>query len=256
HQQIAGLIEAEYRWQPNTTLTAFYQNAYTDYVDGRQANTVAVGSNTEGIRIRSRLNRDLKVKGEYCRYDTNNRPLSYTVANNFAPTLIYSTLQRLDLSATYAPASLWGITGEFERRTWDNDAQMLGNSLKTLTFTGWWQALKGALAMTATFMRQEFHLPLNDVATQSNYDTRTTSWVLGANYCLNDLTSLYANYADADTYGASSNFVRHWTLGASRTIDRDDYILAELNFGNYTDDFTSDLNYDADLYRLEWQHKF
>ena len=34
------------------------------------------------------------------------------------------------------------------------------------------------------------------------------------------------------------------------------YLLAEVNLGDYIERLSSDLNYDADLYRLEWQHKF
>lgn len=255
-RQLAGRVEAEYRWRPGTTVTAFYQNADTAYVDGRQANEVSVGSNSAGVAVRSRLSRAMKVTGKFSRYDTNDRPLSYNVDNSFAPSLIYSTIKRLDLSATYAPAGLWGVTGEFQRHTWDNDAQDIGNSVKTLALTGWWQACRGALSMTASFMRQEFHLPLFDVGTQLGYDTRTTSWVLGANYALNQVTGLYATYADADTSGAASDFSRRLTLGATRNVGRDDHLLVEANLGNYDDDFASDLNYDADLYRLEWQHKF
>lgn len=255
-QQVTGRVDAEYRLRPGTTLSAFYQNANTNYTDGLQLNAVSVGSNTEQLALRSRLSRALKVTGKYTRYDTDHRPLAYNVDNSFAPSLIYSTLKRLDLGATYAPAGLWGLTGQFSRHDWDNDAQVISNSLKTLAFTGWWQTLRGALSMTASFLRQDFNLPLIDLASQQGYQSRTRTWVLGSTYALSEATSLYANYSDVNTNGATANEFRRLTLGATRDLGRDDHLLAEVNFGDHWDDLVSSQSCDADLYRMEWQHKF
>ncbi|MEI6499453.1 MAG: hypothetical protein WCP21_00340 [Armatimonadota bacterium] len=255
-QQLTGRVDAEYRLLPGTTLSAYYQNASTNYLDGLQANGLTVGSNTEQLALRSRLTRALKVTGKYTRYDTDHRPLAYNVDNSFAPSLVYSTLKRLDVSASYAPVGLWGLTGQFTKHDWENDAQLINNSLQTTAVTGWWQTLGGRLSTTASYLRQDFTLPLLDLATQQGYESRTISWVLGSTYALSSATSLYANYSDVNTNGATANEFRRVTLGATRDIGRDDHLLGEVNLGNCWDDLVASQNYGADLYRMEWQHKF
>ena len=255
-RQSSGRLEAEYRLRPGTVLTGYWQSADTGYVDGRQANIVDVGSNTLGLSLRSRLSRSLKFSGKFSRYDTNHRPLAYSIDGSFANSVVYSTIERLDLSTTYAPQGSWGVTGGFQRYSWDNDAQDTGNWMRALSLTGWWQALRGDLNLTASLFRQDVCLPFEDRVTRAPYTTRAISVVLGATYALSELNSVYANYADATASGATADEYRRLTLGASHETRRGDRLLAEVTLGNFTDDSTAALDYDADLYRLEWRHSF
>lgn len=253
--QTSGRIEAEYVLRPGTTVTGYWANANTDYVDGRQASVVDVASNVLGVGVKSRLSRALKVSGKFSRHDISDRPLYYHVDNSFGNSLVYSALKRLDLSATYAPAGPWGLTSLWQRRVWENDAQSIYNTLQTFGLTGWWQDRTGKLTLTGSFLRQDFDLPLRDITTLQGYDSRVSSVVFDATYALSDRTSLYASYADAWTTGAVSNEYERLSLGVSRD-EKWGRVSAEVNLGSFDDDFSGDLNYDADLYRLEYQRQF
>ena len=254
-QQTSGTLGAEYRPWPGTTVTASWQNSLTDYVDDIQANVLGVGSNAVRLGIRSRVGRSLKLTGRYSRYDTDHRPLYYHTDLTLGDSLIYSTLTRLDLSATYAPPGPWGVSGQWQRHTWENDAQAIDNAIETSLLTGWWQTDSSKLSLTASLMHQLYHLPLVDIATGLGFASRADSAVLGATYALSDNNSVYATYSRALANGATAD--RYWRLGLgfNHEVSSRDRLRLEVNLGDFVDDNDPTLGVGADLYRLEWRRK-
>jgi hypothetical protein len=255
-QQTTARLEADYRLRPGTTLRGFYQNGVTDYVDGLQLNTVAVGSNAYGLSLYSRLSHALKFTGKFVRTDFNNRPLYYMVDTSFGDSLIYSTLKRLDLQMTYTPPKPWGLTAGWQRRSWDNDAQNISNSVNTTSVTGWWQSPGGKLSLNTSVMWQSFDLPLIDIVTLTGYTSKVMSTVVGASYLLNPRDTVYASFTEAVARGATADDCRRFTFGLNHQVGRTDRLTAEFNVGSFWDDNDPTLDYNTDLYRIAWQHQF
>jgi len=67
----------------------------------------------------------------------------------FGNSVVYSTLERADLALTYAhPRKPLGMTAEFQRRYWRNDAQGVENRLNSGSWTGWWTSPNGKTTAT------------------------------------------------------------------------------------------------------------
>jgi predicted porin len=254
-RETSGSLEAEYRVQPGTVVTASWRTALTDYVDGLQLNTIGVPSNTVQVRVRSRISPSFKVNSRYSHYSTQNRPLYYHVDQTLGDSLVYSKMTRWDTSATYTPPGPWGLSAQWQQHTWENDAQLISNSIETAMLTGWWQNASGKLSLTASLMRQIYRLPLVDITTLMGYTSRADSAVLGANYTLSDRNTVYATYARALANGATSSEYWRVLLGFSHTAGPQDQLRAEVNFGGYYDDYDPTMDYDADLWRVSYRHQ-
>jgi hypothetical protein len=255
HRQTSGSLQAEYRPWSHTTFTALYRNALTDYVDGIQANEVGVESNTYQLGVRSRPIRDWKFTGRYSRHDNSNVPFYYHTDLTLGNSLIYSTLTRWELGATYAPPGPWGASLQYHRRSWENEAQSIDNAMSQVMLTGWWQNDRGNLSLTGSLIRQDFQLPLVDIVTTMGYASDATSAVLGATYLLSPTQSVYGNYTFSRIRGATSNEYSNLMLGYSQEFSPKDRVTAEVNIGDFWDDNDPTNDYSADLWRLSYRRK-
>jgi len=253
--QTSGSVEAEWVPSPGTAITAEWQNAITGYVDGMHLNTVDVETDVVRLGVRSRVGRTVKLRGRYSRFDNRNRPLYYHVDGSLGDTLIYSTRIRTELGVTYTPRSPWGLSAQWQRNTWDNNAQDINSALETAILTGWWQGAGGKLSVTASLMRQVYDLPQRSLTTLTGYESWTESGVLSATYAFSDKRSAYATYARALAHSATSNEQWRLLLGYSQQAGPHDRLLVEINTGEFVDDDAPALGVGADLYRCEWRHE-
>lgn len=255
-RETSGFLEAEYRLYPGTVLTASWRSALTDYVDGLQLNTIGVPSNTVQVRFRSRVAPSVKLDSRYSRYDTTHRPLYYHVDETLGDSLVYSAITRWDTSATYAPPGPWGMSVQWQQHTWENDAQLVANSVQTAMLTSWWQNPGGNLSLTASLMRQIYLLPAVDITTLRGFASRTDSAVLGANYVVSDRDTVYATYARAVADGATANDYWRVLLGFSHNTGSQDQLRLETNFGAFHDSYDPTIDYEADLWHVAYRHQF
>jgi len=91
----------------------------------------------------------------------------------------------------------------------------------------------------ASYLLNNFEFPMVDVATRAGYASRASSWVLGANYQLNDISAVYASCTTARARGSSPDDYRRGTVGYTRDLDADDRLLAEVSFGTSTMTWTA-----------------
>lgn len=253
-RQTSGTLEAEYRPRPGTTVVATWRTALTDYVDGLQLNTLGVPSDLLQIRVRSRVLTNVKFDGRYARYDVRDRPLYYHVDQTLGNSLIYSDLTRWDLSATYTPTSRFGLTGQWQRRSWENDAQGVDSFVETTALTGWWNP-GDKVALTASLVHQGFSLPVQDITTLSGYASRANSGVLSATYSMSEASTLYATYARALASGATDSENWRLLLGCTHSATPHDRLLMEVSLGDFGQDANPELGIRADLARFEWRHE-
>jgi len=249
--------EVNYQVHPSTRLTGYWQTGTVDYVDGRHLNVIEVGSNTLGLDVKSRLGREFSFRGRFRQRDVDHRPLPYTIGGSLANTLIYSTTTHLDVSGSYAPLKMpLGLMGQWQQDSWNNNVQGLRNSVNTALATAWWQGPIPRLSLTASYLEQNFRLPLLDVVTLKPYASRAASIVWGANYQAGRRTAVYATVVDAVASGASGTDTESLSLGMNYEASAQDRVLLDLTFGSFGDRGDRALNYDADLYHVEWQREF
>lgn len=253
--QLQGRLEVEFRPDARTRLSGFWSGTTTDYVDGRHLNVVETTQNAFGVRGTTRIGRYLKFAAGFRNLDNFDRPLSYTSGGALANTLLWSDVERYDASATYTPSPVWGASASFQRRLWRNDAQGTSNSMDAWALTGWWQALDN-LTLNAAWLKQDFSSPFVDLLTLQRFASDATSLVLGGNLALSPEDSLYASITHVDTSDFVDNLYDRFTIGATHVVGPQDRVLAEANFHEFTDDNVSLLDYEANLYRFEWEHQF
>lgn len=128
--------------------------------------------------------------------------------------------------------------------------------MNSIGMTGWCQALKGKLTLTASGLFQDFDLPIFVPLPGAGFTSKDMAWVLGANYVASPRDTLYASYTDATVSGGTSNEYRRLTLGASRVITPRDRVEAEVNFGDFWDNLDSTLDFSSDLWRVTYRRDF
>ncbi len=250
-------FEARFTPRPRTSLVGFWETGQVDYVDGTQTSTVDVPTNTFGFDLHTRPSPALSLRARYQDTTNTNRPLYHTVEGPLANTLIFGTKTRLDFSASWTPRGKpFGLTADWLRDAWTNDAQSIDNQIKTKALTAWWQRPSSRLSLNGSWMRQNFDLPLVDIVTSLPYTTEAQVWTLGANYQYSPRTSLTATYVQAKSIGAITADYARTLLGLSHHAGRHDNFSAEVTLGNFQDATDSSLAYDADLYRFNWQREF
>jgi hypothetical protein len=255
-RQTLGRLEAEYRVAPALTVTSFLQGGETDYLDGLQLFEVGVGTRSFGIGFRARPVPALKVRGQYNRSDNHNRPLSYNSDSTLATTLIYSTLERTSLSASWSPHGPWGLSADWQHRNWRNDAQPISNSMDSLGLTGWWSTLGGDLSLTASCLLQDFDLPIAGPIPAEGFTSKAAALVLAATYVATPRDTLSASYTGTRIRGATSNEYQLVTLGATHVVTPRDRVEVEVNFGDLWDNRDPMLDFSADLWRVAYRHDF
>lgn len=253
--QLQGRVDLEYRPGRRSRINGFWVGTSTDYVDGRHLAVVDTTSNLFGLRGSTRVGRYLKVTAGYRRQDNFDRPLSYNSDGTLANTLLWSDLDRWDATASYSPSAYWGLSADFQRRRWVNDAQTTGNTMNMLAITGWWQVVNN-LMVTGSWLKQDFGAPFIDLATLRPFASDNTALVLAGNLTLSSHDVLYASYTHTDTSEFTDNLYDRFTIGATHDVSDRDRVLAEINFHEFTDNRVPVLDYDANLYRVEWEHKF
>lgn len=247
-------LEADYRLRHGTQLRGYWTTADTDYVDGLQANTVSVASNTLGAEIKSRLSPELKWRGRFDRLDNSDRPLYYRVDNTLADSVVWSSLRRADFSLNYThPTRPWGCAANWQQRSWRNDVQGANNTLSISGLTGWWMGDDNKTSLTGSWQRHSYEMPIMDVATQGGYASRQDCIMLGATYQLTPSSSINATVTETRVEGANVNDGNYVTVGYSREFSANNRARAEMSFGRFTDALDSNLNYNSELFRVEWQ---
>jgi len=253
-RQTTGSLQAEYRPRPGTTITATWRSALTDYVDGLQLFTLGVPSDLLQVRLRTHVLTNVNLDARYQRYDVRDRPAYYHVDDSLGNSLIYSDMRRWDVSATYTPTSRFGMTGQWQRRDWNNNVQGGDNFIETAMVTGWWNP-NNKIGLTASLMHQGFSLPAIDITTLAGYTSRANSGVLGATYAMDTKSQLYATYARALAKGATTNENWRLTLGCTHNASPQDRLLMEVSLGDFGQDLNPELGVRADLARFEWRHE-
>lgn len=249
-------LQADYQLLPRTALTGYVSTTNVDYVDGWQANTVQVASTGFGAQLRSRLNSHLKVRARYDRLDNTDRPLAYQLDGSFANTLIWSDLSRADLQFTYTPGTApWGATAQWGWRQWQNDARETDNELQTTSLMAWWLPAEGT-TVTGTWFRHNYEFPVLDPASQGGYASQANTFVLGATQRVNAQDSVSATLTQALTSGATDNSNTRFTLGYAREVTAHDRFSAEFSLGDFADTLDDNLDYSAQVVRLEWLRNF
>lgn len=250
-------VEARYTLNPRASLTGYLETAQVDYVDGTQNSTIDVPKNSFGLDLQSRPRQDLSFRARYQHVTNTNRPLYQTIEGPLGNSLIWGTKAKLQFSSSYAPLGKpWGLSGEWVREAWTNDAQNIDNQVKMKTLTAWWQPPNSKVSFTGTWMRQSFDLPLVDAVTGYPYTTEAEDWVLGAVYQASPRTSFSATYVRTRGIGAYQNGYAYATFGLNHQAGRHDRLSAQVTLSNFNYVFDNSLAYDANLYNLDWQREF
>ena len=84
------------------------------------------------------------------------------------------------------------------------------------------------------------------------YASKAESFVVGGNYRVSQRTTLLATYTDVIAEGASATDYSSLTLGFEHQRSSRQRVSGEVTLGSFKDIAAADLNYDADLARLEW----
>lgn len=242
-------IEGEWTGLPRTEIRAGFESAEVSYVNGRQTQVVKPAVNTSLIQLRSRPVRDLKIQADFRRRRVDDRPLAYNIAAQPVTTRIWSDVDRLRVRATYTPSfAPAGITLGYRSDDRENPEQGTSNQVITRDLTAWW-GITDDLNASASLMNQSFGL--RGVGLATPYVTDSRSWTVGATWQAAGRTSLAANFARSDAFGAAEFRQDTWSVSAEHGWDqhrvRLGLVLDDL------DDYNGTLlGYDADLLYAEF----
>ena len=242
-------IEAEYSGLWRTSLRGGFETADLDYVNGKQTQIVEPAVNTSYASLRSRPRRDVKVQLDFKRRRVDDRPLAYNIAGIPVTTRIWEEADMFRARGTYTPS--WapvGLTAGYREDQRENTDQGTSTKAMTKDLTAWWEINEDVTA-TASLFEQDFSLW--GAGPAGSYISESEAWQLGASWRVSDQTSLAADYARTDAFGAIE--LRQETVSASLEHRWDTHKVRLGVVLDDLDDYNGTLlGYDADMWFAEF----